>query len=296
MRKDVVLLVNPTSGKGRGMQVARAAGDRLRSAGADVCTVRGRDADEAAEVARKAVADGPDALVAVGGDGLVHVAVQATAHTDVPLGVVPAGTGNDIARALDVPVDLGEAVATVLAGRPRTIDLGRVDDELFAGVLYAGFDSAVNERVNRMTWPSGRLRYNLAILLELRAFEPRRFTIELDGDARQLEAMFVSVGNTGQYGGGFQICPGAVPDDGLFQVTVIAPVRRREVPFLMPKLARGTHVSHPAVGMYAARTVALAAPGVTAYADGERIGPLPKRCEVVPGALRILTPGLPAPR
>lgn len=273
------------------MRVAREAADRLRSAGASVRTVHGRDASEAAEVARKAVADRPEALVAVGGDGLVHIAAQATAHTDVPLGIVPAGTGDDLARALDVPLGTDEAVTTVLAGRPRTIDLGKVGDELFVGVLYAGFDSAVNERVNRMSWPPGRFRYDLAILLELRVFEPLRFTVELDGDARQVEAMFVSVGNTGQYGGGLKICPGAKPDDGLFQVTIIAPVRRREVPFLLPKLYKGTHVSHPAVAMYAARSVALAAPGVTAYADGERVGPLPKRCEIVPGALQVLTPG-----
>lgn len=290
MRAELTLLVNPTSGHGRGMRVAREAADRLRGAGAAVRVVHGRDATEAFDVAKRAVATGPDALVAVGGDGLVHVAVQAAAHTEVPVGVIPAGTGNDLARALGIPLDTAAATATLLAGAPRTIDLGRVGDQLFVGVLYAGFDSAVNERVNRMTWPSGRRRYDLAILLELRVFEPRRFLVELDGVERQVDAMFVSVGNTTSYGGGLCICPNAQPDDGLFDITVIGPVPRHKVPFLMPRLVKGTHVSHPAVRTYRAKTVALAASGVTAYADGERVGALPQRAEVEPAALHVLTP------
>lgn len=290
MRAELTLLVNPTSGHGRGMRVAREAADRLRGAGVSVRVVHGRDAAEAADVAREAVAAAPDALVAVGGDGLTHIAAQAAAHTDVPVGLVPAGTGNDLARALGVPLDTAAATATLLAGTPRTIDLGRVGDDLFAGVMYAGFDSAVNERVNRMSWPSGRLRYDLAILLELRVFEPRRFLIELDGEERQVDAMFVSIGNTSSYGGGLQICPAALPDDGLFDVTVIGPVARRKVPFLMPRLYRGTHVTLPAVHTYRAKSVALAATGVTAYADGERVGRLPQRAEIVPAALQVITP------
>jgi diacylglycerol kinase (ATP) len=290
MRTDVVVLVNPTSGRGRGMRVATEVAGRLRDAGVPARLVHGRDAADAVDVARKVVDERPDALVAVGGDGLVHLAVQALAGTDVPLGVIPAGTGDDIARALGIPLDTAAATATVLAGTARTIDLGRVRDEWFAGVLYAGFDSAVNERVNTMTWPHGRLRYDLAILLELRSFEPLRFIVEMDGEESQLEAMFVSVGNTRQYGGGLRICPDAEPDDGLFDVTIIAPVPRRVVPVLLPKLYKGTHVTHPAVRMFRARTVGLAASGVVAYADGERIGPLPLHAEIVPGALRVITP------
>lgn len=290
MRSEAVLLVNPTSGKGHGLRVAREAADRLRGAGVSVRMVQGHDADEALEVARKVVGEEPEMLVAVGGDGLVHLAAQAAAGTEVPVGIVPAGTGNDVARALDVPLDTATATAALLAGRVRAIDLGRVGAEYFAGVLYAGFDSAVNERTNTMRWPRGRMRYNLAIALELRAFRPLRFLLELDGEEQQLEAMFVSVGNTAQYGGGLRICPGALPDDGLFHVTVIAPVPRRVVPLLMPKLYKGTHVDHPAVRTFTARRVGLASSGVLAYADGERVGPLPVHCEVVPNALRVITP------
>lgn len=290
MVRDVVLLANPTSGLGRGARVAGEAAERLRAAGVRVRPVHGRDAGEALDLARKAAAEQPDALVCAGGDGLVHVAVQALAGTDTPLGIVPAGTGNDIARALGVPLDTAEAAATLLAGAPRRIDLGRAGPEWFAGVLYAGFDSAVNERTNRMRWPGGRLRYNLAILLELRVFRPLPFLLELDGEERRLEAMFVSVGNTESYGGGLRICAGALPDDGLFHVTVIAPMPRTQIPRMLPKLYQGTHVDHPAVSQHTARTVALASPGVTAYADGERVAPLPVRCETVPRALSVITP------
>ncbi|MGH3098261.1 MAG: diacylglycerol/lipid kinase family protein [Streptosporangiales bacterium] len=287
--RNVALLVNPTAGRGRGARAAAETARRLRGAGVTVEVLSGRDVDEAGELARRAVRKEPDALVAVGGDGLTHTAVQALAGTDVPLAIVSCGTGNDIATALGVPLDPSAAAATVLGGVPRRIDLGRAGARWFAGVLCAGFDSAVTERTNQLRWPRGRMRYNLAVVLELGVFRPVPFLLELDGVERRLDAMLVAVGNTGQYGGGLRICPGAEPDDGLFEVVVVHPVPRRELVRVFPQLYSGRHVSHPQVSVHVAKTVALAAPDVPAYADGERVGALPVRAEVVPNALTVLT-------
>jgi diacylglycerol kinase (ATP) len=262
---------------------------RLESGGATVETIVGSDAADAEARARAAIGAGADALVALGGDGIVHLAIQAVAGTVVPLGIVPAGTGNDLAHALDVPDDPLAAAAVVVAGRTRTIDAVRSGDRWFGGVLGSGFDSMVNERANTMSWPRGKSRYNLAILAELRVFKPIPFIITLDGEVWETSAMLVAVGNGTSYGAGMKVCPGAVLDDGLLDVTVLGPVPKRRFIRMFPKVYSGAHVALPEVTVRRARVVGLDAAGVVAYADGERFAALPITCECVPGALTVLT-------
>jgi diacylglycerol kinase (ATP) len=288
--RRIALLVNPTSGKGRGARLLAPVSARLRAAGVEVVVIVGRDADEAFDLVRTVVAGDPgvDGLVAVGGDGLVNLAVQVVAGTALPLGIIPAGTGNDIARALGIPRDdPGAAADLVLAGATRAVDLGRADGRWFAGVLGSGFDSMVNERANRMSWPTGRARYNLAILAELRVFRPVPFVLELDGERWETEAMLVAVGNGSSYGGGMRVCPDARLDDGLLDLTVLGPISKPEFLRVFPSVYKGTHVRHWAVRVRRSRTVVLSSPGVTAYADGERVATLPVRCDAVGAALNV---------
>lgn len=290
----VALLTNPTSGKGRGARGRAAALDVLRGTDTDVLDLVGSDAAEAAALARDAVGE-VDALLVCGGDGLVHLAVQALAGTTTALGVVPAGTGNDVARYLDLPRrDPAEATHVALealrSGRRRTIDLARSGDRWFVTVLAAGFDAVVNERANAMTRPRGQMRYNIATVAALRTFTPIRYTLDLDGEQRTLEAMMVAVGNGPSYGGGLRMTEGALLDDGLLDVVVIGPMGKGELVRTYPRLFTGTHTTHPQYQHHRVRRVSIAAPGITTYADGERFGPLPLTVECVPGALQVLSP------
>jgi diacylglycerol kinase (ATP) len=287
--REIALLTNPTAGKGRGAKLRQRALGGLREAGLTVRDLQGRDAGEALDLARQCVADGVDALVVCGGDGMVHLAVQALASSGTPLGIVPAGTGNDVARYFDIPrKDTEAAVDRVVAGRTRTVDLARSGPQFFVTVLAAGFDAVVNERANRMSWPHGQMRYNIATLAELRVFEPLPYTLQLDGRQVSLEAMLVSVGNGPSFGGGLRITEGAVLDDGLLDVVVIKPISKPDLIRTYPKLFKGTHVHHPAYEHHRVRSVTVAAPGIIAYADGERFGPLPLTVECAPGALTVL--------
>ncbi|MDQ6649533.1 MAG: YegS/Rv2252/BmrU family lipid kinase [Actinomycetota bacterium] len=289
---EIGLVVNAAAGKGTGQRAARLSAERLRAAGFAVREITGRTAAESLATARAAVGDGLSGLVAVGGDGTVHLALQAVAGTTTPLGVVPAGTGNDFATALGLsPRRPSDAVAAVVAGRTRSVDAVRVGDLWWDCVMGAGFDSAVNERANGMRWPRGPMRYNLAILAELGVFRPAPFTLALDGVRSETEAMLVAVANAPAYGGGLRVAPEALLDDGLLDVVVVGPMSKATFLRLLPQVRSGGHIGHPSVTVHRARVVELAGEGQTAYADGELLSPLPVRAECVPGALQVFAPG-----
>jgi diacylglycerol kinase (ATP) len=303
------VLRNPTAGRGKHRQGVAAALSALSAAGHIVKTLDATSRQEAAEAARRAVADGIDALVVVGGDGTVHLGLQAVAGTGVGFGVIPTGTGNDFARAVGVPIDptaAGQAIARALdENRRTTIDLARTTTASpsqpdqpevapggqtwwFGAVLAAGFDALVNERANAMRWPKGRRRYDVAVFAELVSMDQRHYRITLDGTVLEQQACLVAVGNTPSYGGGLRMCPDADLTDGLLDVIVAGPVSRLTLLRLYPKVFKGTHVQHAAVRSYRARSVTIEADGIVAYADGERIRPLPITVTVEPGALHVL--------
>ena len=288
------LAVHADSGHGTAGRLATEVADRLRTAVDHLELVSAGTVAEARALMVGARDRGLDVLVVLGGDGSAHQGVQFCAGTEVALGVIPAGTGNDLVRALDQPMESLAAtdamVAALRSGARRRIDLGRVGaDAWFATVLCAGFDSAVNERVNRMRWPHGPRRYDLAIVAQLAALRPSRLVVRTGAEVLELEATMVSAGNTRFYGGGIPICPDADPTDGLFDVTVVGQVSRRHLLRILPSLRGGKHVNRPAVTTLRATEVRLGeANGWIAYADGERIQPLPVDLTCVPGALTVV--------
>jgi diacylglycerol kinase (ATP) len=285
------LLVNPSAGRGRHSAAAQAVGHHLEGAGWQVARLQGRNGAAAADLARDVVREGYEILVVMGGDGLVHLALQSLAWSTTALGIIPTGTGNDVARYLGIPRDDPLAAADIVtSGHTRTIDLACTGPAYYATVLASGFDSIVNERANVMTWPKGQMRYNLATLAELRVFKPLPYSLELDGDRWQGDAMLVAVGNGPSYGGGLRMCEGAILDDAMLDVVIIKPLGRAALLRLYPRLFSGTHVTHPAYEHHRVRAVSVAAPGVVGYADGERLGPLPLSIEAAPAAVSILAP------
>ncbi len=289
MSRDVAVLSNPAAGKGRAVALSDLAQTRLSCAGFSVRRLQGRDADEASDLARAALEEGIETLVVVGGDGLVHLATQVLAHTETALGVVPAGTGNDAARYLGVPRnDPQRAIDLVIAGERRTVDLAATGATRFLCVLSAGFDAVVNERANRMRWPTGQMKYNLATLAELRTFSPIDYTLDLDGVTLQISAMLVAVGNGPSFGGGLRITEGADLTDGMLDVVFFHPMSKPDLIRTYPKLFSGTHRDHPCYEHHRVRQVTVAAGGIIAYADGERLGPLPMTITADPAALTVL--------
>nr|WP_246462118.1 YegS/Rv2252/BmrU family lipid kinase [Nocardia transvalensis] len=304
------MVTNPLSGQGRGLVAASAARARFVERGVEVAEVRGATAAESARLVRDAVRDPgerPDAVVCAGGDGLVCLTLQAIANTGVPLGLVPGGTGNDLARELRIPDDdVQSAVDVVLGGGIRAIDLGQVESGTvtseyggplrFATVTGTGFDARVTLRANRMRRPKGSLRYTFAALAELTGGLAVPYRIELSGvpgeadTVVETEAVMVAVGNTRTYGGGMLICPDARVDDGMLDLTVVGAMSRLEMVRLLPALSAGKRVDHPALSQYRAPTITLTAPNAPVTADGDPAGALPAVFRALPAAQPVLVP------
>lgn len=295
----IVVAINPSAAFGRGSTVGAQVVSALRAVGLEVTALSEQSFDDLVAATRHALEIGTSALVMVGGDGMVNLGANLLAGSSIPLGIVPSGTGNDTARGLGIPLDDTDAAIAVLIDAlsrpPRVIDAARVRApggqwRWFVGVLAAGFDAVVNERANLMRWPRGRSRYTLALLRELVVLRPRSYRLVLDGVESQVEAMLVSVGNNTSIGGGMLVTPNALLDDGLLDVLVVRPLSRLEFLRIFPRVFKGTHLTDPRVTVHRARTVSIDSEGLAAYADGERIGPLPLAIEVVPEALRVLAP------
>lgn len=335
----VGVVVNPTADRGRGRGDGARTLALLHEAGYDVVDLSAPNAPLALENARDAVAGRPtphapggaghpiDALVVVGGDGMVHLGVNAVAGTDVPLGIVAAGTGNDFASALGLPVhDVPAAVRGLVAaltarahgtGGVRVVDAARaepLDQDLvprpgrsrwFCGVLSAGLDAAVNANANALTWPRGSAKYMRAVASELSRFRPYGYRITADlapgtgpDDAATpfvwtSPGTLVAVANSPRFGGGIHIAPGAALDDGLLDLVTAGPLTRLGAARIFPGTYQGKHVHHPAVDVRRATSVLIEAsddgrPPPPVFADGERVSHLPVRVTLVPGALHVL--------
>jgi diacylglycerol kinase (ATP) len=294
--KRLVVAINPTASFGKGKDVGPAVVQTLRALGHDVTSLQEPDFEQLMTAGRKAVAAKPDAFIVVGGDGMVNLGTNLLVGTKVPLGIVPSGTGNDMARGLGIAYENAEAAIESLASAlmlpARAIDAGRVtvqnEERWFACVLSAGFDAIVNERANHMEHPKGPSRYLIAMVLELVRLKPIPYRLVLDGREIVTDGALISVGNNISLGGGMKVTPDALVDDGLLDVLVVKALSRLSFLRIFPRVFTGEHVSDPRVTIYRAKKVRIESDGVVAYADGERFGMLPIDIEVVPQALRIL--------
>lgn len=285
------LVINPTSGSGKGATIGDRVAAFLRARNVEHQIISGNSAISVASNLALFIADFPECsgVIAVGGDGLAHTALQKTTPAQIPLAVVPAGTGNDFVRSLGWSFEhIDPYLEVVISTSPTSIDLGLVNGEWFGAILSTGFDSMVNERANTMSWPKGPMKYNAAIAMELPRFKPRHYEITLDDRSISTEAMLIAVANGRSYGGGMLVCPDADIEDSLFDVMVLHPVSKIEFLKVFPRVFKGTHVTHPAVEIVRSTSVKISADAV-AYADGERIGPLPISAQCIPKAMLTWT-------
>jgi diacylglycerol kinase (ATP) len=293
-----VIIVNPTAGAGRGARLVPWLRERFAaSPGAELhVTV---DATEPEALAAAAAARGCERVVAVGGDGTVQAVLNGLLGTarQTELGVLPVGTGNDLARSLGLPADAAEAWEVAIGPSTRLIDVaqarnGEGRERWFASAGGIGFDAQVAAAMaRRRGWQAGRAGYLLTTLAELRRFENQRIRMTLDGVPSEHLVLLIAIANGAYYGGGMRIAPGAQPDDGLLDLCVVGDISRLTAIRELPNLYRGTHVRNRAVSMHVARAVTVEGDAETrVHLDGEPFGGLPLEVVVRPAALSVAVP------
>jgi len=304
----VPVLSNPSARAGGGNRPMSSVTRALRFAGRSPRHISARSPGEVTERVRELIIAGEERVLLIGGDGLVHHAAQAAANSPLTLGIVPTGTGNDIARGLAIPTNVAGAIGTALIDQV-TIDVLRVrelngsEQHIVVSVCTLGFSGDVNERANRLRRPRGRFRYTAATMLEIRRLRALSLSIELDDEpAVAVDETLMAIANTPFFGGGMRIAPEADPTDGILDICCIGKVGRVEMLRVFPRVFRGRHLSHRAVSTHRAERVVVRqrddGDPIAVWGDGEPIGQLPIEITVIPNALhvagaRVVKPGGP---
>jgi YegS/Rv2252/BmrU family lipid kinase len=289
----LALLVNPHSAHGRSLKLLPRVERELDARRIAFRVERTRGLEDGVERALRAVEAGEVPAV-LSGDGLIGAVGGAMAGVETPLGMIPSGRGNDLARVLGIPDDPAGAVTVLAAGEARPIDVGEANGKRFLGIVSVGFDSEANRLANETTFMRGNLVYAYAALRTLLAWKPGRFTIRVDEDRHRFSGYSVSVANNRAFGGGMFIAPDAELDDGEFDVVTVGEVGKLRFVGNLPKVFKGTHVEEDEVRVFRASRLELSASRpYPVYADGEHLTELPARVRILPRALRVLAP--PAP-
>jgi YegS/Rv2252/BmrU family lipid kinase len=290
LQMPLALLVNPSSGGGRSLKLLPKVEQALDERRAVFRVQRTKGLEHGVRQALGAIEAG-EIPVVVSGDGLVGAIGGAMAGSETPLGIIPGGRGNDLARVLGIPDDPELAVDVLLAGETRQIDVGEVNGKRFLGIVSVGFDSEANRLANETHFLRGNLVYAFAAIRTLLRWKPGRFTVRVDDERYRFTGYSVSVANNKAFGGGMFIAPGAELDDGEFDIVAVGEVGKLRALGSMPKVFKGTHVEEDWVRVFRARHLELSASRpYPVYADGEHLSDLPASLRVLPRALGVIVP------
>jgi YegS/Rv2252/BmrU family lipid kinase len=289
-RMPLALLVNPSSAHGRALKRLPALERELDASRVPFRVERTRGLEDGVERALRAVEAG-ELPVVLSGDGLVGAVGGALAGSETPLGIVPGGRGNDLARVLGIPTDPRDAVAMLAAGHVTQIDVGEVNGRRFLGIVSVGFDSEANRLANETGWLRGNLVYAYAGVHTLLGWKPARFTIGVGDERRRFTGYSVSVANSRAFGGGMFIAPDADLADGEFDVVTVGDVGKLRFLANLPKVFKGTHVEEDEVEVFRVPRLELSASRpFPVYADGEHLTDLPAKLRILPRALNVIVP------
>jgi YegS/Rv2252/BmrU family lipid kinase len=289
----LTLLVNPSSAGGKSLKLLPRVEAALDARRAVFRVEKTRSLEHGAELALRAIELG-EVPVVVSGDGLLGAVGGAMAGAEAPLGLIPAGRGNDLARALGIPAEPEAAVDVVLGGASRRIDVGEANGKRFLGIASVGFDSECNRLANETHWLRGNLVYAYSMPRTLIGWRSARFTLAVGEETKRISGYFVAVANNSVYGGGMYIAPDAEIDDGEFDVVSIGEGGKLRFLWGLRDVLKGAHLGKDEVDVFRTSRLQIdASRPFPVYADGDHLTDLPVSLRVLPRSLSILVPAGP---
>lgn len=237
------------------------------------------------------------AIIAVGGDGTVHEIINGTVGSDIPLGIIPAGSGNDFCRGLGVPMKYDKALERILKDEQKVIDIGRINNKYFATVVGIGFDGQVAHETNHSPnkkilnlFGMGSIPYIIYILKVLLYFKPTNVDLHIDQQLNNHQNVWlVAIANSPFYAGGMLICPDAKNDNQLFDICIVKGLSRWQFLRIFPSVFKGKHINHPSITMLKAKELEVFSnTPLMAHGDGEIIGKTPFKIMISPSTLWVL--------
>ncbi len=293
--KPLGLIVNPAANRGRGNLVGDRAVAAFREIGIPTLDLSSNSA-ELAKAKAFEEAEKLSGIIAIGGDGTSQLGVNIAMETGLPLGLIPAGSGNDQVRELGIALNDPEGAAFNISeslAKPRSVDVMWIETAYRSfwslGSISAGFDALCAAKANTLTWPKGPNSYVAAMLLELPKFRPIQYRLVADGVERNFAAMLCGVANVKNFGGGMKISPSSEITDGELEVFILREVSRAKLLQIFPKVYSGEHVNYPEVEIFKAKQIRVENKGFPISCDGEIIGPAPFSATVTPGGLTLLS-------
>ena len=295
------MIANPAAGDGRCARKLSELRRALDSAGVPYELLLTQRQGHAEAMVRESVQGGKfNSIVIAGGDGTINEAVQGLVGTDITLGVIPLGTGNDFVKMLNLPAGIPAQVDVALKGRVRSFDVGRLNERYFSTVVGIGFDAAVNQKHYDIKWLSGIPSYIMAIVLTMFSYTPKYMEVEISGpdgtppDSFARDIHILTIGNGHTCGGGFIFTPGASCQDGELDLSILEPITRLQLVWHLPKIFTGslqTKAPHLASLRRFCKLKVVSKKPLPMHADGEmyRTERLEHEIEVVPGALKVMT-------
>lgn len=280
----MLVIYNPTSGRGKGQKIAERFRQYLYEQSIEA---RFEESDPVSGIAHQP-ASGEDVVI-IGGDGTFNVAINQLKYQDNTIGFIPAGTGNDFVKMLDIGRSERDYFDRATAGSSRRIDVGVCNDRLFLNGVGVGFDGQiVAEMQKHKKWLSGHAAYYYEVLSILSTYRERDFQFQLDGRAREASLILLTIGNGTTFGGGFRLTPHADLTDGLLDVCEIGKISSLRRYLNVPRLQKGSHEVLKAVTMHRVKELIIEAnPLLNAHIDGEFMGTPPFHLKVLPGYLKV---------
>ena len=286
---NLLFIVNPVAGKGLASRSIPQIKEYCSTHSFKCTIMETKYRGHGTALAREFFSSSYDGIVAAGGDGTVREVASALIGSSIPLGILPLGTGNDLARSFNLPKDLLSALSVIANKSPVPVDVGRSDDFFFLNVASVGLDAEIVRFIAKVKgWLPRKAAYYISALIKFLTYKTKTVRLEIDGKLIKTKVLFIAIANGTHYGGGMKVNPNGSISDGFFDVILVRPVPRYKIPFLMATFASGKHLNLPYVTLYRCKDINIYSDeSLVVNGDGDIVATTPVDFSMLKGSIHV---------